>query len=62
MIKRHKFSFQYRQSMSNKPTVVVWSSAALKYGIINHKGNNKEIVPDQNSLLSKSDDNTMKTI
>ena len=48
--------------MSNKPTVVVWSSAALKYGVINHKGNNKEIVSTQNSLLNKSDDNTMKTI
>ena len=39
---------------------MVRSSAAAKYGIINSEGNNKKIVPDQNSLLDKRDDNTIQ--
>ena len=46
------------RSLLNKQTVMVRSSA--KYGIINCEGNNKKFVPDQNSLLNKRDDNTMK--
>ena len=45
---------------SNKRTVVVQSSTAVKYGIINYEGNNKKFVPDQNSLLNKRNYNTMK--
>ena len=45
---------------SNKRTVVVQSSTAVKYGIINYEENNKKFVPDQNSLLNNRDDDTMK--
>ena len=45
---------------SNKRTVVVQSSTAVKYGIINYEGNNKKFVPDQNSLLNNRDGDTMK--
>ena len=51
---------QERNCIKNKRTVVVRSSAAVKYGIINYEGNNKKIVADQNSLSNKSDDYTMK--
>ena len=44
----------------NKRTLVVRSSAAAKYEIINYEGNNKKFVPDQNSLLNKRNYNTMK--
>ena len=33
---------------------------AVKYGIINYEGNNKKFFPDQNSLLNKGNDSTMK--
>ena len=39
---------------------MIRSSAAVKYGIMNYEGSNKKIVPDQNSLLNKRDDNTIK--
>ena len=39
---------------------MVRSSVAVKYGIINYEGNNKKFFPDQNSLLNKGDDSTMK--
>lgn len=39
---------------------MVWSSAAVKYRVINYEGNSKKFVPDQNSFLNKKDDNTMK--
>ena len=39
---------------------MVRSSVAVKYEIINYEGNNKKFVLDQNSLLNKGDDSTMK--
>ena len=38
---------------------MVRSSPAVKYGIIISEGNDKKIVPDQNSLSNKGDGNTM---
>ena len=32
----------------------------MEYGIINYERNNKKFVPDQNSSLSKRDDDTIK--
>ena len=32
----------------------------MEYGIINHEGNNKNFVPNQNSSLNKRDDDTIK--
>ena len=32
----------------------------MEYGIINHEGNNKKFVPDQNNSLNKRDDDTVK--
>ena len=51
---------QETDCIKNKRTVVVRSSAAVKYGIINYEGNNKKFVADQNSLSNNSDDYTMK--
>ena len=32
----------------------------MEYGIIDYEGNNKKIVPDQNSSLNKRDDDIIK--
>ena len=34
----------------------------MEYGIINYQRNNKKLVPDQNSSLSKRDDDTVKIL
>ena len=47
-------------TLHNKWTIVVRSSEAVKYRIVDYVGNNKKFVPDQNSLLNKRDDNTKK--